>query len=688
MTDLGHQADHTSQASRGDVDAAMDLSRHLLRWGRASLEGALAMANRVFGTSLALLGKVEGERFTVVRATGECDPPPAGTAYRLSDLYCGLTVECGDLVALHHVGETVHADRRAYALTGRESYLGVPVHVSGKLWGALSFSAELPRGRWSEHDIAFAELLALWVSSHLEREAVDKDLTRILGTQSLLEKTRKIGSWRVDLASGTCEWTATTYAIHEEDPSKPILLQDGINYYVEAHRPVIQQCVEEGIAEGRPWDVELQIRTAKGNVRWVRAIGEPLFHQGELQALTGIFEDIDERKNLELTREAEMQRLEEALAAQEEAEQEARARAAELKAIAVRHHLSLQASHIGVWDWDIKADRVVWDEQMYRLHGVERFVSPTFDVWLGSIHPDDQSRATFSVQQALDNKRDYDVRLRVVWAGGQIRHIHCIGQVIRNEYGEAISMVGVCRDITDAVEKVEELQRANKDLEQFAYFASHDLQAPVRHVTSFVNLLEQRLGPRLDDQERTWMGYVTSGCSNMKRLIEDLLEYSRSGREGVPRATVDLEDAVKNAMTNLDGGETEDGPLELVVDALPNVCANDTQVERLFQNLIGNAIRYRKPGSAPCVHISGDESSSHWSIAVADKGIGIDPEFHHQIFEPFQRLSAKSAGSNGIGLAICKKIAEQHGGELSVDSAEGEGAVFRFTIAKAQRLEP
>jgi PAS domain S-box-containing protein len=282
--------------------------------------------------------------------------------------------------------------------------------------------------------------------------------------------------------------------------------------------------------------------------------------------------------------------------------------------------------------------------------------------------------------------RDFEMQ-RPTPEGGS-RWISLSGEPVYDQAGKFTGYRGVGSDITERKqaelalrEAHEELKRSNAELEQFAYVASHDLQEPLRMVSSYTQLLLRRFGEKFDGDSREFMGYIVDGAARMKQLIEDLLEYSRVGTRGKEFREVPLEEALRRAVSNL-RASIQETSAAVSWEALPTVVADDTQLTQLFQNLIGNALKFRS-ASVPRIVVASKENERDWQFTVRDNGIGIEPQYFERIFMVFQRLHNKAEyPGTGIGLAICKKVIERHGGRIWVESRPGEGSAFHFTLPK------
>jgi light-regulated signal transduction histidine kinase (bacteriophytochrome) len=247
----------------------------------------------------------------------------------------------------------------------------------------------------------------------------------------------------------------------------------------------------------------------------------------------------------------------------------------------------------------------------------------------------------------------------------------------------------ISRDITErrrAEERLArqrvELERSNADLERFSYVASHDLQEPLRMVSNFVSLLGQRYRGRLDEDADEFIGFAVDGATRMSAMINDLLAYSRAGgaREAQP---VDCEEALVRATRNLAAAIGESGAV-VTHDPLPTVTAEPLAMTQVFQNLISNAIKFRRDGQAPRIHVGARRERDECVLSVEDNGIGIDPADQERVFEIFRRLHARDRyAGTGIGLAICQRIVHLHGGRIWLESEAGAGSTFSFALPAA-----
>ncbi|MBI3445943.1 MAG: PAS domain S-box protein [Magnetospirillum sp.] len=263
-------------------------------------------------------------------------------------------------------------------------------------------------------------------------------------------------------------------------------------------------------------------------------------------------------------------------------------------------------------------------------------------------------------------------------------------QPIQNIEGVITNYLAIKADITEQknaaaklAELVDELSRSNEELEQFAYVASHDLRQPLRMITAYMGLLEKKLGASFDQDARDFFGFAIDGARRLDRMIVDLLEYSRIGRLSTSMAPIDLTEVLRESVRHLEVAAAETGAEIVVPEQLPTISGDATELVRLFQNLIGNAIKYMPAERRPRIEIICEDKGSQWVVGVKDNGIGIQADDLKRVFGIFQRLVAREQyEGTGIGLAVCRKIAEHHGGHIWVESEVGVGSTFLVALPK------
>ncbi|MFA6924620.1 MAG: PAS domain S-box protein [Bacteroidales bacterium] len=351
--------------------------------------------------------------------------------------------------------------------------------------------------------------------------------------------------------------------------------------------------------------------------------------------------------------------------------------------------LALKNANIGVWVWDIKTNVIEWDERMEQIFGIEKGTfGKNYDVFEKFIVDEDIPHTRKAISKAIDENVPFETIYRIKLNNGDIKYINAKALLTKNNVGEAISMTGVCFDITEmkkgteqALFKLnEDLLRSNKELEQFAYVASHDLQEPLRTVSSFTQLLSHRYKDRLDAEAQEFIQFAVDGAMRMQVLINDLLVYSRIQVKGKPFTNVDMHEVLGQVINNLTMRIQEKNALVTCYE-LPTVIADEGQMVQLLQNLIGNAIKFCN--AIPIIHISSKEEKDYFIFSIKDNGIGIESQYFDRIFQIFQRLHTKEEYSGtGIGLAVCKRIVERHKGTIWVESEFGKGTTFYFKIPK------
>lgn len=352
---------------------------------------------------------------------------------------------------------------------------------------------------------------------------------------------------------------------------------------------------------------------------------------------------------------------------------------------------------LGYWELNLETKELFWTMEVFSIWGRHPSnFQPGFEQFMGTVHPEDREEFLARRAKVLNGEEELDFQHRILLPDGSIRFVHEKGNLFKDQLGKVVRYSGTVQDITqrklyeqaleqansELSERAEQLARSNAELERFAFVASHDLQEPLRMVSSFLQLLDKRYRDQIDDAGRQYINFAVGGAERMKKLINDLLEYSRIEHALGNLDVVDMTQVVKEVCLNLQEAIT-DNEAKIDFEQLPVLQkGNYSGMVQLLQNLLGNALKYRSDAPV-AIQIRCKEEEEQWLFSVKDNGIGIESDYFEKIFIIFQRLHNMSEYSGtGIGLAICKKIVEQHGGKIWVYSTENQGSTFYFTIKK------
>jgi len=346
-----------------------------------------------------------------------------------------------------------------------------------------------------------------------------------------------------------------------------------------------------------------------------------------------------------------------------------------------RLQLATSSVRLGIWDWNVRDNTMLWDDRMFELYGITRETfSSNIDAWLSGLHPEDKETAIAECQAALKGEKKFDIVFRVLHPDGTVKHLKADGLVIRGADGTAERMLGINVDITERRQIEQELQNKNNEMERFTYTVSHDLKSPLITIQAYAGMIAKDMEAGKHDRARNDLKRIEDAASKMNALLVDLLELSRAGRQMSESSQVDINRLVKDTLEQL-AGSLKQHQVEVVVQSdLPAVHCDQKRIAEVLQNLIENAIKYRGNQTAPRIEIGTRQDGKECVFFVKDNGAGIDPLQHERIFGLFKKLDTDSEGT-GIGLALVKRIIEVHGGRVWVESAgEGEGSCFCFTI--------
>jgi PAS domain S-box-containing protein len=332
--------------------------------------------------------------------------------------------------------------------------------------------------------------------------------------------------------------------------------------------------------------------------------------------------------------------------------------------------------------WTARADGYIdyYNERWYQFTGFGRALFGAAS-WEHVLHPDDLEKTRQAWYAAINTGEPYEIEYRF-WDRRENRWRWFMGRALpaRDAAGTIMRWFGSSTDIDEQKHAEAELRRANEDLEQFAFSASHDLQEPLRSVKIYSELLAKRHSGKLDGEALKFMTFLRNGATRIETMVRDLLTYTQVTRSDEPAAVTDTNEALKTALANLSNAITTSGA-EITSGALPRLPVNGTHLQQLFLNLIGNAIKYRSPERPLTIHLDARQHNGHWTFSVSDNGIGIDPDYKANIFGLFKSLHTNDEYSGtGIGLAICQRIVDRYHGRIWVESQPGYGSTFYFTL--------
>lgn len=491
---------------------------------------------------------------------------------------------------------------------------------------------------------------------------VAKDITDKKELEELFNKSSalaRIGSWEINLIKGTVFWSGMTKEIHgvssdfePDNESAASFCKAGLN------RELIIQKVTETIEKNIPFDVEIQIVTAQGKDKWVRINGEAEYNDNNCLRVYGSFQDIDDRKKAEILATSALEERNTILESIDDA------------------FFAVDKNWVVTY-WNKMAETVLMkpknDILNYRL----------WDVFINSIDSDSYKKYHEAMQtgQAVHFEDFYPPLDK--WYEISAYPSDNGLSVYFKDITDRKNAESRLKALNENLQKhAKELAISNAELEQFAYVASHDLQEPLRMVTSFLTLIDKKYSDYIDQKGKQYIHFAVDGAKRMRQIILDLLEFSRVGRLEDNLEEVDLNKLVNDILI-LYRKQIEEQKAKVLVSELPVLQTLKVPIRQVFQNLISNSLKYQKAGDVPLIEISAEDQSDHWQFSVKDNGIGIDEEYFDKVFIIFQRLHNKDEYSGtGMGLAVTKKIIENLGGRIWITSEKNSGSTFYFTILK------
>ncbi|MBI4783081.1 MAG: PAS domain-containing protein [Oscillatoriophycideae cyanobacterium NC_groundwater_1537_Pr4_S-0.65um_50_18] len=540
--------------------------------------------------------------------------------------------------------------------------LGTPYELELQFARADGVRWLLARGEAVRNvDGAIVKLLgtALDITDRKQTEEVLRNLSDRL---NLAVKSGAIAIWDWNITDNILTWDDRMYELYGITPDQFTSVYAAWASSVHPYdRPHAEAAIQQALTGEKDYEHEFRVIHPDGTIRFIKAYAlVQRNEQGNPRQMIGINYDITARKQAELENQQLKERLQFVLASSP----------------AVIFTCKPEGDYAATFISDNIQDVVG--------HTPADFLSES-GFWANHIHPEDAPRI-FAGLASLFDQGHHTHEYRFLHKNGSYRWMWNGLRLVRDAEANVSEIVGYFVDITDRKQAEQalqqltiDLQRSNQELEQFAYVASHDLQEPLRAITSYTQLLAKRYQGQLDEKADKYIYYVVDGAARMQQLIQDLLAYSRVGRYELKLQPTDCNVILKQVRNDLQVAIAESNAV-ITVDALPTIPADTAQVTQLFQNLIGNALKYHGQ-AAPIIRISASQQGKDWIFSIQDNGIGIEPQYAERIFEIFQRLhTRREYDGTGLGLAICKKIVERHHGRIWVESTLGQGATFYFTL--------
>lgn len=510
-----------------------------------------------------------------------------------------------------------------------------------------------------------------------------KDITALKYTEEALRyneallrevgRIAKVGGWELDLSTNHLSWTEEVALIHDLDPKTQASLELSINYYSEKSKAIIQSAIKDVISKSKSYDIEIEIVTIKGNHKWIRTIGHPVIENGNVIKIRGSIQDISELKQGE-----------EAL------------RESEQKFRVLMENIPLPVTYVS------KDGEIIFrNERFLQVIGYTDIEVPTVNEWWLKAYPEEAYREWVipnwesSVKKAAETNLDIEPEeYRITCKDGIERTIIVSGIIIENNV--LVTFIDITdrkkaeeevRKLNETLEqRVEErtaqLKEANQELEAFSYSVSHDLRAPLRHINGFVDLLTENYTEALPEKGKHYLEVIVSASRHMGSLIDDLLQFSRTGRQEMIQTNLDLNVVVQEVF-NLMEQEIKDRNIEWHIAELPKVKGDHSLLRMVLYNLLSNAVKFTKSIEIAQIQIGFLDTGIEYTMFIRDNGAGFDMRYAHKLFGVFQRLhTTKEFEGTGIGLANVRRIILRHGGRVWAESQINEGAAFYFTLPK------
>ena len=569
-----------------------------------------------------------------------------------------------------------------------KSVLCFPIVRQTKLIGLLYLENDLTTHAFTPEHLAVLELLAAQAAIALENAELYSDLKNNIDAlrqseqkfRAIFDQTFQfIGVLTTDGIVLQVNQTALQFAGVSEDA---VLGKPFWETPWWTHSAKLQQRLREAIqqaAAGKLVRFEASHLTTDGQLRFIDFSLKPVIDaEARVVQLIPEGRDITERKQAEDALRLSSERLQ----------------------------LATRVANIGIWDWDVVNNELLWDDSMYQLYGIRKGdFGGAYDAWLRTLHPEDKAHTDGEIQAALLGEHEYAPEFRIVRTDGTIRYIKADSRTIRDQAGKPLHMIGTNIDITErkqvevtirtlnqeleqrVAERTAQLESSNKELEAFSYSVSHDLRSPLRAIDGFCHILLDDYADKLDEEGKRLLNVVRDNTNRMGQLIDDILKFSRTGRLELSVAEIDMEKLARKVFEELQSS-IDHGELQLEIAAIPPAKGDLALVRQVFVNLLSNAIKFTRRKEPAVIKVGGAVKGNEAIYFVQDNGAGFDIQYADKLFGVFQRLHSESEfEGTGIGLAIVKRIITRHGGRVWAEGKVNEGATIYFALPRSSAAE-
>lgn len=632
---------------------------------QAQLQEALQLACRFLDLDIGIISRVEGAEYRVEYFYPDESGLSRGQTFKLGDTYCSITLQEQEVMMIDDMTRSPHRRHPCYNIFELESYIGAPVVVDNELFGTLNFSGAEPREEpFTEADEDFIRLLAEWVADILKQRAIEHDL------QETREMYRLVSMKAADMIclhdpDGTYRFVSPSvkeilgYRPEELVGTSPYKL-----FHPDDLQRIEEQSHEQAVAGERVRSMQYRIRRKDGRYVWFETSTEPILDQdGQLKKLRTGSRDISRRKQLELLLK-------------------------ETNALA----------KVGGWEYHLKTGEMVWTDEVYHIHELPK--GEEIEIEKALDHYPEPARAKISeaLSHALSTGEGYDMELPFITAKGNEKWVRAIGRA-HMDGEEVYKLSGVFQDLTERRKMEDELRSRNQELKKLHDTTNkiysvigHDLRSPITSVMGFSELALMDLDEAETDETlegiREKMAYINQSTVKLAWLLDDLLSWSRAQTDDLKLSisTFPVRKIVDDAL-DIQRMAARNKQVEIEVALKQNfqVQGDERMLATIIRNLLSNAVKYSDQGST--VRLEVEEDGDTWTLRVADEGMGMEQEVLDGLFDntAASREGTSNEQGTGIGLVLCRELAQLHGGTIAAESTPGEGSVFTVRIPRRVR---